>query len=155
MAAPAPAAAAVAASVASAPSVVPPPAAAVPGVASAAITGGVVTTQTFDQQSAFVGRVAFVPFKGQDYLVHVGANTTVVIKPAASGPDVAPGVSTTLRLRDRPEIRVDAQRSIQRCYLKTFADVVVEEANVHGRGEPLEPGFEVVDVAATLEVCEG
>jgi phosphate-selective porin OprO/OprP len=80
--------------------------------ASAAITGGVVTTQTFDQQSAFVGRVAFVPFKGQDYLVHVGANTTVVINPAATGPDVAPGVSTTLRLRDRPEIRVDGTRLV-------------------------------------------
>jgi phosphate-selective porin OprO/OprP len=79
---------------------------------SAALTGGVVATQTFDQQSAFVGRVAFLPIKGLDYLVHVGANTTIVLSPAAAGPDVAPGAATPLRLRDRPEVRVDIARLV-------------------------------------------
>jgi phosphate-selective porin OprO/OprP len=79
---------------------------------SAALTGGVVTTQTFDQQTGFVGRVAFLPVKGLDYLVHVGANASVVISPAAAGPDVRPGVATNIRLRDRPEIRVDITRLI-------------------------------------------
>ncbi|MEO8115665.1 MAG: porin [Phenylobacterium sp.] len=80
--------------------------------ASAAVTGGVATTQTFDQQLGFVGRVAYVPVKGEDYLVHVGANTSIVINPAAGGPDVPPGVATNLRLRDRPEIRVDITRLV-------------------------------------------
>jgi phosphate-selective porin OprO/OprP len=79
---------------------------------SAALTGGVVTTQTFDQQLGFVGRVAFLPVKGLDYLVHVGANTSIVINPPANGPDVPPGVATNIRLRDRPEIRVDITRLI-------------------------------------------
>ena len=81
--------------------------------ASAALTGGIVTTQTFDQQSAFVGRVAFLPVKGLDYLVHVGANATVVFHPAAGGPDISPGGAVTaLRLRDRPELRVDITRLV-------------------------------------------
>lgn len=80
--------------------------------ASAAVTGGVAGTQTFDQQLGFVGRVAFLPVKGLDYLVHAGANTSIVINPPASGPDVPPGVATPLRLRDRPEIRVDITRLV-------------------------------------------
>ena len=80
---------------------------------SAALTGGLTTTQTFDQQSAFVGRAAFIPVKGLDYLVHVGANVTAILHPAATGPDVAPaGAVTPLRLRDRPEARVDITRLV-------------------------------------------
>jgi phosphate-selective porin OprO/OprP len=79
---------------------------------SAALTGNVIGTQTFDEQLAFVGRVAYVPIKGLDYLVHVGANTEIVINPAATGPDVAPGVASPVRLRDRPEIRVDGTRLV-------------------------------------------
>jgi phosphate-selective porin OprO/OprP len=79
---------------------------------SAALTGNVVGTQTYDEQLAFVGRLAYVPIKGLDYLVHVGANTEIVINPAATGPDVAPGVASPVRLRDRPEIRVDGTRLV-------------------------------------------
>jgi phosphate-selective porin OprO/OprP len=79
---------------------------------SAALTGNTIGVQTFDEQLAFVGRVAYVPIKGLDYLVHVGAATTIVINPAATGPNVAPGVASPLRLRDRPEIRVDGTRLV-------------------------------------------
>ncbi|HEY8618370.1 porin [Phenylobacterium sp.] len=79
---------------------------------SAAFSGNIVGTQTFDEQLAFVGRVAYVPMRGPDYLVHLGANTEIVINPAKSGPEVAAGVASPLRLRDRPEIRVDGTRLV-------------------------------------------
>jgi phosphate-selective porin OprO and OprP len=80
---------------------------------SAAITGNVVGTQTFDEQLAFVGRVTYLPYKTLDSLLHVGVNTTQVIEPAATGPDIAPaGAATTVRFRDRPELRVDLTRLV-------------------------------------------
>ncbi|WP_411288004.1 OprO/OprP family phosphate-selective porin, partial [Phenylobacterium sp.] len=72
----------------------------------------VIGTQTFDEQTAFVGRVAYVPYKTDDSLIHLGANTVVVIDPAASGPDVAPGAAANIRLRERPELRVDGTRLV-------------------------------------------
>jgi phosphate-selective porin OprO/OprP len=80
--------------------------------ASAAITGNVIANQTFDHQTAFVGRVAFVPYQRADALVHLGLNTTVVFDPAATTPDIAGVRTTALRLRDRPEIRVDITRLV-------------------------------------------
>lgn len=79
---------------------------------STAISGNIVGTQTFDEQLSVVSRVAYVPFKTQDALVHVGADLVYVINPAATGPNVAQGAATPLRLRDRPEIRVDGTRLV-------------------------------------------
>ena len=79
---------------------------------SAAISGNIIGTQTFDEQTAFVGRLSFVPFRRDNSLVHLGVNTSIVINPAASGPDVAGTAVTSIRLRDRPEIRVDGTRLI-------------------------------------------
>ena len=81
---------------------------------SAAVTGNTVTTQTFDEQLGFVGRFAYVPFKGDGWLIHTGVNTNLVIHPAKSGPDVASagGAISNVRLRDRPELRVDGTRLI-------------------------------------------
>lgn len=79
--------------------------------ASAALSGNVIGTQTFDEQLAFVGRFTFLPLKGYDWLVHVGANTELVLEPPKSGPGV-PGVTSPLRLRDRPELRVDGTRLV-------------------------------------------
>lgn len=81
---------------------------------SAAVTGNTVTTQTFDEQLGFIGRFSVVPFKGDGWLVHTGVNTNLVIHPAKGGPDVAAtgGAVSNLRLRDRPELRVDGTRLI-------------------------------------------
>jgi phosphate-selective porin OprO/OprP len=79
---------------------------------SAAFTGNVIGTQTYDEQLGFVGRFSLVPFKREASLVHLGVNTSIVINPAATGPDVSPGVGTPLRLRDRPELRVDGTRLV-------------------------------------------
>ena len=78
---------------------------------SVVMSGNLVAAQTFDQQIGFVGRATFLPVKGLDYLVHLGVDVTHVLRPAALGADVAPaGAVTPLRLRDRPEIRVDVTR---------------------------------------------
>jgi phosphate-selective porin OprO/OprP len=77
---------------------------------SAVVAGNTVTNQTFDEQLSFLGRAAVTPVKSADALIHLGLNTTVVINPAASGPDVAGAAATPIRLRDRPEIRVDGTR---------------------------------------------
>ncbi|MGH6996842.1 MAG: OprO/OprP family phosphate-selective porin, partial [Phenylobacterium sp.] len=80
---------------------------------TAAITGNLIGTSTFDEQTAFVGRLTYVPFRRDDALIHVGVNTSIVFNPAASGPDVTGAPATTsIRLRDRPEIRVDGTRLI-------------------------------------------
>jgi phosphate-selective porin OprO/OprP len=90
---------------------------------SASITGrlvGVVNstasgvTQPYDNQLGYVGRAAFIPFKGKDYLVHIGAHGSYVARPAdTAGPDAAiDAVRYPLELRERPELRVDGTRLI-------------------------------------------
>lgn len=79
---------------------------------SAAVTGGVIGIETFDEQLGFVGRAAFTPLKGEDWLVHLGATANLVLSPAATGPDIPGGAPTPIRLRDRPELRVDGARLI-------------------------------------------
>ncbi len=79
---------------------------------SAVFSGNIIGTQTFDEQLAFVGRLAYVPHKTPDSVVHLGVDTVIVIDPAATGPNVAPGAATPLRLRDRPELRVDGMRLV-------------------------------------------
>ena len=81
--------------------------------ASGTLTGAVVgvpTTPEFGEQTGYLARIAFNPFYGPDYDVHIGANINGVIDPAdtAAGPTVA----TALRLRERPEVRVDGTRLV-------------------------------------------
>jgi phosphate-selective porin OprO/OprP len=81
--------------------------------AMGAVTGNLIGTQTYDEQLGFVGRVSYVPLKGETSLLHVGANANLIINPAAGGPDIAPaGAATTIRLRERPELRVDPTRLV-------------------------------------------
>jgi phosphate-selective porin OprO and OprP len=81
--------------------------------ADAVLTGAVVGTPAapeFDEQYGYLTRVAFNPFYSPDYAVHIGANVQGVLSPA----DTAAGLATTqvLRLRERPEIRVDGTRLV-------------------------------------------
>ncbi|MCR5878088.1 OprO/OprP family phosphate-selective porin [Phenylobacterium sp. J367] len=81
--------------------------------ASAAVTGATVGQQSFDEQLGFVARASFVPVKTKDTLVHLGVNTSQILNPPASGPDVAPaGAVTNVRFRERPENRVDGTRLV-------------------------------------------
>ena len=71
---------------------------------------GVAATPEFGEQMGYLARVAFNPIHGMDYDVHVGANIQGILRPAdtAAGPAVAEAV----RLRERPEIRVDGTRLV-------------------------------------------
>lgn len=80
--------------------------------ASLALTGAPIATQSFDEQLALVGRLAFLPVKSAEFNVHVGANSSYVLRPGDQGPDVAASARYPLRLRDRPEMRVDGTRLI-------------------------------------------
>ena len=78
--------------------------------AAVAVTGAPIATQSFDEQLALVGRAAWLLVKSPDLNVHVGANATYLLRAPDQGPDAAQRY--TLRLRDRPEIRVDSTRLI-------------------------------------------
>ncbi len=81
--------------------------------ASAVVTGATVGQQTFDEQLGFVGRLAFAPVKTDKTVVHLGVNTSQIINPPASGPDIAPaGAAANVRLRERPESRVEGTRLV-------------------------------------------
>ena len=79
---------------------------------SVALTGAPIATQSFDEQLALVGRLAYLLVKTPDINVHVGANATYLLRAPDQGPDVAAASRYPLRLRDRPELRVDTTRLI-------------------------------------------
>jgi phosphate-selective porin OprO/OprP len=76
------------------------------------ITGNVAGVQTYDEQVGFVGRATYVPYKRADSLVHLGVNANIVASPAATGPGLPGGAPSPIRLRERPEIRVDTTRLV-------------------------------------------
>jgi len=79
-------------------------------ILSAALTGAKVGDgQTFDEQVGYLARLAGAPFKGQDWLVHVGANASVVATPAQT---TALSGAYPITIQDRPELRVDGQQLI-------------------------------------------
>lgn len=80
----------------------------------AAVTGNLIGVQTFDEQLGLVGRLTYVPLRGDGWLLHLGGNASLVANPAAAGPDVAAagGAPTPIRLRERPENRVDPTRLV-------------------------------------------
>jgi phosphate-selective porin OprO/OprP len=81
--------------------------------ASAVYTGKVVgapATPEFDQQSGYILRAAVNPLHGENYDVHLGATATGIIEAADT---TAGGVrAQSIRLRERPEIRVDGNRLV-------------------------------------------
>jgi phosphate-selective porin OprO/OprP len=81
--------------------------------ASAVLTGkvvGVPTTAEHNQQGGYVLRAALNPFHGLDYDVHLGGGVQGVIEPADTA--AGPTVTESLRLQERPELRVDTLRLV-------------------------------------------
>jgi len=81
--------------------------------ASAVLTGAVAGTPAapeFDEQIGYLTRLAFSPAGAKDWGLHIGANLQGVLEVA----DTAAGAATThqLRLRERPELRVDGTRLV-------------------------------------------
>lgn len=74
-----------------------------------AVTGGRAgDSQTFDEQLSYVGRLAVLPVKTKDWLVHLGANASVIASPAQT----SVGGAYPLTVSDRPELRVDGAQLI-------------------------------------------
>lgn len=81
--------------------------------AHAVLTGSVIGTQSpaeFDEQSGYLLRAAWRPIQRPTYALHLGVNASGVLQPA----DTGAGLVTTeqLRLRERPELRVDGTRFV-------------------------------------------
>jgi phosphate-selective porin OprO/OprP len=89
-------------------------------LASFAVTGPTISSlntaasgfnaQPFDDQLGYTARVAFTPFKGEDFRVHVGANASLVTQVADAGPSAT--TRFPVQLRDRPELTVDGTRLV-------------------------------------------
>jgi phosphate-selective porin OprO/OprP len=80
---------------------------------SAVLTGktvGVAATPEFDQQSGYLLRGAINPVHSEDLDLHLGANWQGIIQAADTAQ--GPAKAQVLRLRERPEIRVDGGRLV-------------------------------------------
>jgi phosphate-selective porin OprO/OprP len=78
---------------------------------STAVTGNtILAAQTFDEQTAWIGRLVLAPFSGPNWQAHFGANYQYVVHPNDAGPATTPRYAA--QLRDRPELRVDGTRLI-------------------------------------------
>ncbi len=79
---------------------------------SLALTSRTVNdAEVSDSQSALVARFGGLVATGADFNVHLGANGTYVIHPADQGASSS-GARYAVRLRDRPEMRIDGTRLI-------------------------------------------
>jgi phosphate-selective porin OprO/OprP len=77
---------------------------------SGAVTGGMRGDRdSFASQTNYIARLAYSPVVRDDGRVVVAANISQVARPAYATPGLA---ATPIRLRDRPESRVDGQRLI-------------------------------------------
>ena len=76
------------------------------------VTGNLTGVQTHDEQLGFVGRATVVPYRVDGSLIHLGFNANLIIDPATTGPDVPGGAPSPIRLRERPELRVDSTRLV-------------------------------------------
>jgi phosphate-selective porin OprO/OprP len=80
---------------------------------SAVYTGkvvGVASPPEFDQQEGYVLRAAFNPFHGQNYDFHIGGSIQGILQ--AADQTQGPGKLQQIRLRERPELRVDGNRLV-------------------------------------------
>jgi phosphate-selective porin OprO/OprP len=78
---------------------------------SGVLTGAVVgNSGEFDEQTGYLARAAFLPWRGSNYGLHAGVNITGVIDPADT--DASPADQQRLRLRERPELRNDGARFV-------------------------------------------
>jgi phosphate-selective porin OprO/OprP len=95
--------------------------------------------EAFDSQFAAVGRAAFLAATSDDYNVHLGLSGSHVFSPPDQGPGSTP--RHPLRLRDRPEVRVDSTRlidsgSIDGAHASVFgAELAANWRNFYLQGE--------------------
>jgi phosphate-selective porin OprO/OprP len=79
-----------------------------------------------DEQMNVTGRVSIRPSTSADHDIHVGAGAAFIIDPAQVQTAATTSLRQSFRLRDRPELRVDADRLID------TGDVAIDNANTFG-----------------------
>jgi phosphate-selective porin OprO/OprP len=138
-------------------------------LASAAITGrtiGVLSTatatptpQSFADPLGFVGRLAFNPLQGDDWLVHFGVHGSYVERPAdASGPGASgatPVTSFTVALSNTQQLRIDGTKLINTGAIPARSadtaglEFALQKANFLVQGEYEDFGVERADIASS------
>jgi len=73
-------------------------------------SAGAGTAQPFDEQTAWIARVALAPYSGTDWQAHFGASFQAVMQPNDAGQAATPRYP--IQLRDRPELRLDGARLV-------------------------------------------
>jgi len=112
--------------------------------------------EVFDSQLAAVGRFGTLLATSPDYNVHVGLNGTYVFQPPDQGSAAAAGQRHVMRLRDRPEIRVDSTRLVDTGSIDTDSAYVygleagANWKNFYLQGEAFQWGFERTAATAGL-----
>ena len=112
--------------------------------------------EVFDSQLAAVGRFATLVATSPDYNVHVGLSGTYVFQPPDQGSGAAVGQRHVVRLRDRPEIRVDSTRLVDTGSIDTDSAYVygIEAGanwkNWYLQAESFRYGIERTAATATL-----
>lgn len=81
--------------------------------ASAAFTGALIGNEgEFDEQTGYIARLNGLVLKTEDYTLHTGVTLTGILNPADTVAPGGAGTSAKVRLRDRPELRVDGARLV-------------------------------------------
>jgi phosphate-selective porin OprO/OprP len=80
------------------------------GVSTLNTAASALGTQNYDEQLGFTARLAATPLHGEDYLVHVGVNGSLIAQPGDAGPAAA--IRYGVQLRDRAELSLDSTRLI-------------------------------------------
>lgn len=112
--------------------------------------------EVFDSQLAAVGRFGTLLATSPDYNLHVGLNGTYVFQPPDQGSTAAANQRHVMRLRDRPEIRVDSTRLVDTGSIDTDSGYVygleagVNWKNWYLQGETFRWEFERTAATATL-----
>jgi len=96
-------------------------------LASTAFTGNTLGgAQQFDEQTAWVARVALAPYSGVDWQAHLGGNVQYVIQPNDAVGPTGTGTRYPIQIRDRPELRLDGTRLVD------TGAIDAEHATVYG-----------------------
>ncbi|WP_374573171.1 OprO/OprP family phosphate-selective porin [Phenylobacterium sp.] len=131
-------------------------------LASAVLTGATASginsaasgfnSATYDEQQGFALRLAGTPLRGDGWLIHTGLNASVMTQPSDDGASANPRYS--VRLRERPELRVDGTRLIDTGSIDAYgahaygAELAFQRKNLMVQGEYFTLGIDRRNPAA-------
>ncbi|MFN3523824.1 MAG: OprO/OprP family phosphate-selective porin [Phenylobacterium sp.] len=107
---------------------------------------------TYDEQQGFAVRLAGTPVRGEGWLVHAGANASVITQPDDDGAASTPRYS--VRLTERPELRVDGARLVDTGSIEAYGahaygfELAFQRKNLLFQGEYFDLGVDRRNPAA-------